>query len=58
MLGVKKTFSVWVSLVLSFVAIAKKAKENGNFLIFKNIRITVSLAGTLTHMAKPFTISF
>ena len=49
----KKRFFVWFCLALSSVAIVKKAKGNDNFLIMKNIRITVSLGGTLTHMLTP-----
>ena len=54
MIFFRKTFFVWFYLVLRSVAIVKKAKENGNFffLLFKNIRITVSLGGTLAHMLK------
>ena len=45
----KKRFFVWFRLVLSSIAIIKKAKEKDTFLIIKNITITVS---TLSHMLK------
>ena len=38
---VKKAFFAWFRLVLSSIAIIKKAKESENFLVFKNITITV-----------------
>ena len=38
---VKKAFFAWFRLVLSSIAIIKKAKGSENFLVFKNITITV-----------------
>ena len=38
--GKKKSFFVWFCLVQSSVTIVKKAKENGNFVIIKNITIS------------------
>ena len=46
---VKKAFFAWFRLVLSSIAIIKKAKEKDTFLIIKNITITLS---TLSHMLK------
>ena len=53
MFDIEKTFFVWFCLVLSSVPIVKKAKENDIFFIFKNIKITRCLGGTLTRMLKP-----
>ena len=44
----KKTCFAWFCLDLRPVTIVKKAKEMAFFHIFKNIRIIVSLDGTLS----------
>ena len=55
LLNVNKRF-FWFHLVLSFLAVTKKAKENNNFLDICNIRITVIFGVTLSDMVRPLHI--
>ena len=58
MSDVERPAFVQFCLVLSSVVIVKKAAKNSVFSLFENIRVTVSLGGTFTHMQKPVCLQF